>query len=296
MTSQTSNQKLKILKLPSQEEFEPSNPSPINPSSEIHTPSHNLAFDSCPSALLFSNKNRIFVNNYNLSETTARFNEESPQNRRTSFSIAMRQRRTSRRLRNGGLNTSYNGEPSGFTEAIAGDVSSAGFKQEGLEMTSVATPTSGASLYKRTSKRKSFQKNGNSNMSIMNPFATEEDEEEIDIFEDKKEVEKEKRKSRGKIIVEKILKSMMTNIIVGIVTVFALFGDDVRTLVNSEVLNWVLDVIALVTFIVFVVEIGFALYVEEGYLGSVFFWLDIFSTASLIFDFEFLIEDVMPHQ
>ncbi len=285
MTSKTSDQDIKIpkLKLSSQEEFEPSPPSPFNPCPEIDTPSENLAFDSNPSASLFSNKNRILINNFNMPDSTARFGDETPY--RTSFSIAMRQGKTPRRFRNVLENRGF----SGFTEAISEDVSSsAGFRQEGFE----GTPTSGASFLRKMSKKKSFR----NALDRMQTFETEDDEEEIDLFEDHKEIEKEKKKSKGKIFIEKLLKSMATNIIVGIVTVFALFADDVRALVHLEVLDLTFDVMTIVTIVIFVLEIGFALYVEEEYLWSMFFWLDIFSTASMVFDIEFLIEDIIPHQ
>ncbi len=289
MTS-TSNPDLKAFKIPSQEDFEPSNISPFNPSPDLDIPSSNLVFDSHPSTSLFSGNNRILINNSNRGEPTARFNEGIPQNRtRTSISIARKQGRVSRRFANGGgINLSLNRDLSVFTEATLAEE----FKEEGSEgVSAVATPTSGITSLKRASKRKS-----NSNMSIIHPLSTEGDEEEIDLFEDRKKIEKEKRKSRGKIIVEKILESMAMNIVVGIVTIFALFADDVRALVGSWILDWVFDVVTIVTFLIFAMEIGFSLYVEEGYLWSMFFWLDIFSTASLIFDVEFLIEDVIPDQ
>ena len=68
------------------------------------------------------------------------------------------------------------------------------------------------------------------------------------------------------------------------ITIYALFGDDIRILIvgpNGDVYFYVLSLISLIAF---TIEVTVSCVVKEGYNLGFFFWLDVISTASLIFD------------
>ena len=76
-----------------------------------------------------------------------------------------------------------------------------------------------------------------------------------------------------------VFSSLMT-----IITLYALFGDDIRVLVtdiDGDPTFWVLNIIALWTFSV---EIMAASLAKPDYFNGFFFWLDFISTASLLLD------------
>ena len=69
-----------------------------------------------------------------------------------------------------------------------------------------------------------------------------------------------------------------------IITLYALFGDDVRVLTtdkNGDPTYWTLNIIALIAFSL---EIIVASLCKENYFNGFFFWLDIVSTLSLLLD------------
>ena len=69
-----------------------------------------------------------------------------------------------------------------------------------------------------------------------------------------------------------------------IITLYALFGDDIRVLVtdkNGDPTFWTLNIIALIAFSF---EIILASICKLNYFNGFFFWLDIVSTLSLLLD------------
>jgi len=69
-----------------------------------------------------------------------------------------------------------------------------------------------------------------------------------------------------------------------IITLYALFGDDVRVLVTDKKGDpnfWILNIIALWFF---AFEIILNSLVKPNYFNGFFFWLDLVSTASLLLD------------
>ena len=76
-----------------------------------------------------------------------------------------------------------------------------------------------------------------------------------------------------------VFSSLMT-----IITLYALFGDDIRVLVtdiDGDPTFWVLNIIALWAFSV---EIMAASLAKPDYFNGFFFWLDFISTESLLLD------------
>ncbi len=68
------------------------------------------------------------------------------------------------------------------------------------------------------------------------------------------------------------------------ITLYALFGEDIRVLStdkNGDHIFWILNIICMS---VFFVEIILASIAKKGYFNSFFFYLDLISSISLIFD------------
>ena len=69
-----------------------------------------------------------------------------------------------------------------------------------------------------------------------------------------------------------------------IITLYALFGDDIRVLITDKEGDptfWILNIIALWSF---AIEILISSIAKPDYFNGFFFWLDFISTASLLLD------------
>jgi len=73
-----------------------------------------------------------------------------------------------------------------------------------------------------------------------------------------------------------------------LVTLYALFGDDIKIAFFSKSADEAFNVITSIVLGIFVVEISINAWVQEGYLNSFYFWLDIVSTLSLITDIQWI--------
>lgn len=69
-----------------------------------------------------------------------------------------------------------------------------------------------------------------------------------------------------------------------IVTVYALFGDDVRVLATDKDGDEVFWVITTICMSLFFIEIVLASICKDGYFIGFFFWLDLLSTVSMLLD------------
>jgi class 3 adenylate cyclase len=119
----------------------------------------------------------------------------------------------------------------------------------------------------------------------------------IDVFKEE-DASEEKRKAKTlpkwKKRIIKLLDTAWFNIVVGIFTIYTLFGDDIRTVAFNRYADMVFDVLSLIAMAIFVLEICLNLCVKKDYFCSFFFWLDIISTISIILDVKFLSEDLFP--
>ena len=88
------------------------------------------------------------------------------------------------------------------------------------------------------------------------------------------------------------LESNVMQIIMMLLTFYALYSDDIR-LATSETPEHdvAMGAVAFVVFIVFVVELIVLCYAVENYFLSFFFWLDLVAAISMIFDVEFIMRD-----
>jgi hypothetical protein len=103
-----------------------------------------------------------------------------------------------------------------------------------------------------------------------------------------KVVEQEKKKlcliARKKV--EKFLDSAVIQIMMTIVTLYALIGDDLRLIYAPKMYDYVFTNLTITSLFLFSIEICLSSFGYENYLNSFFFWLDLVSTASLITDIE----------
>jgi len=68
------------------------------------------------------------------------------------------------------------------------------------------------------------------------------------------------------------------------ITIYALFGDDVRALAtdkNGDVVFWIINI---VVFCFFGIEIIISSLAKKDYFNGFYFWLDLISTLSLLLD------------
>ncbi|CAI2361233.1 unnamed protein product [Moneuplotes crassus] len=86
---------------------------------------------------------------------------------------------------------------------------------------------------------------------------------------------------------ERLLDKISIQIFLTIMTLIALYGDDLRFQFNDDL---VFDTLLLLCFCVFLCELLFSLIGIKGYLFSFFFWLDLISLISLLTDIYFLLE------
>jgi len=73
-----------------------------------------------------------------------------------------------------------------------------------------------------------------------------------------------------------------------LVTLYALFGDDIKIAFFSKSADETFNVITFIVLVLFVIEISINAWVQEGYLNSFYFWLDVVSTLSLITDIQWI--------
>jgi len=69
---------------------------------------------------------------------------------------------------------------------------------------------------------------------------------------------------------------------VGIITIYALFFDDIKILAFDKANDDITNAVTLVCVITYVLELISLSIAQKGYFNSFYFWLDFVSTASMI--------------
>jgi len=77
-----------------------------------------------------------------------------------------------------------------------------------------------------------------------------------------------------------------------VLTVYALFGDDIRLAGTEKPADYVFDCITVVSMSIFSLEILVCTIGKVGYLFGFFFWLDIMSTITLLLDITSIAEEI----
>ncbi len=81
-----------------------------------------------------------------------------------------------------------------------------------------------------------------------------------------------------------------------IITVYSLFGDDVRQLCFTADADPVFYILTCISFIAFALEIVLACLCKDDYWLGFYFWLDLISTVSLITDIGWAMDAMMGVQ
>lgn len=77
-----------------------------------------------------------------------------------------------------------------------------------------------------------------------------------------------------------------------IITIWALFGDDIRSLTTTSDADPIFSYITLGLIFFFSLELVLSSMVKEGYFLGFYFWLDLIATGSLLFDVIWVVEVV----
>ena len=91
----------------------------------------------------------------------------------------------------------------------------------------------------------------------------------------------------------KILDSWGISFVMTIVTIYALFFDDIRVLYIPKVADDIFYTLTSIALVLFILEIWFACMVKPGYWLSFFFILDLVSTISLVTDIGWIMEIIL---
>lgn len=101
-----------------------------------------------------------------------------------------------------------------------------------------------------------------------------------------------KKPNQCKIKINKILDHMAVSLFMTVITIYTLFFDDIRIILIPKVADDYFYGITSFCMLCFIVEIVLASYSKDGYVFSFFFWLDVLSTASMIFDIGWILQNL----
>ena len=87
---------------------------------------------------------------------------------------------------------------------------------------------------------------------------------------------------------ERYLDNIYFNLFITLITIYALFGNDFQAACFTRHSDIYFDIFSLISMGVFFIEIILSFFLKKGYRFSFFFWLDIISTLSLLFEISWL--------
>jgi hypothetical protein len=99
-----------------------------------------------------------------------------------------------------------------------------------------------------------------------------------------KSMNTQSRKLQNKQKVRKFFDHYATIAFMTLLTIYALFFEDIRILASPKEYDDVFYGITLMGIIIFTLEVFFASFANPAYIGSFFFYLDIISTLTMIPD------------
>lgn len=89
-----------------------------------------------------------------------------------------------------------------------------------------------------------------------------------------------------------LLDHWITTTIMTIVTIYALFSDDVKMLFFSIDADTTFDILTISALVLFSLEIIISSMTKDDYFNGFYFWLDLISTLSLIMDIGFVMDAI----
>ncbi|CAD8159659.1 unnamed protein product [Paramecium pentaurelia] len=118
---------------------------------------------------------------------------------------------------------------------------------------------------------------GHNNNEEQQEVSEQSSDEELDVFHYQEEKEKYP-------MLVRLLENVISQLLVNLLTIYALYGDDIRIICFDKRADIVFDGITIFCIIIFSTEIVITSIVRKDYFNSFFFWLDIISTVSQILD------------
>lgn len=91
---------------------------------------------------------------------------------------------------------------------------------------------------------------------------------------------------------EKFINHWTVSTFMTLITIYSLFGDDVRQLAFTKEADYVFYIITIICMFFFALEIVLSSISKEGYFLGFYFWLDLIATASLIFDIGWVMDSI----
>mmetsp|Transcript_38360 Transcript_38360/g.46273 ORF Transcript_38360/g.46273 Transcript_38360/m.46273 type:complete len:879 (+) Transcript_38360:388-3024(+) len=106
------------------------------------------------------------------------------------------------------------------------------------------------------------------------------------------EVGPNKRVVEWKTKIQAALDSNIISFLLLIVTLWALFGDDIRLVATEESADQPFEIVTIVVLCVFTIELVLASFIQDDYFGGFYFILDLIATVSLLFDIPAVFEGI----
>lgn len=135
-------------------------------------------------------------------------------------------------------------------------------------------------------KRQSFMPGGIRTFRSSSPVKPVE--KEVDVFKVKDE-----EKNKKIVMIDNFIESKTFQVPVTLLTIYALFFGDIKFLISTNEADGVFDAITFICMGVFILEIILSMLVKPHYTFSFFFWLDIVSTVTLIFDLSLVSTNIL---
>mmetsp|Transcript_71030 Transcript_71030/g.205660 ORF Transcript_71030/g.205660 Transcript_71030/m.205660 type:complete len:947 (+) Transcript_71030:134-2974(+) len=88
----------------------------------------------------------------------------------------------------------------------------------------------------------------------------------------------------AQLVARRLANSTWFSTITTVLTIYALFGDDIRLVGTEKPSDYIFDCITVASMLIFSLEIIFCTVGKVGYLFGFFFWLDMLSTVTLLLD------------
>ena len=88
------------------------------------------------------------------------------------------------------------------------------------------------------------------------------------------------------------MDSWQWGVFMAVVTLYTLFFDDIRVIALPKKWDDFFFFLTTVSFLLFTFEIVLACYSKKGYFNSFFFWLDVLSTISMVFDIGWIMDNI----
>ena len=152
-------------------------------------------------------------------------------------------------------------------------------------------------------KRGSGVSSGLDTAGKMEEEPEDEDQDEDEEEEEKIEVKKEETQYKSKTVLKRcpkvahflnaILDNKLTIGFMTVVTVWALFADDVRVLAVSNQYDEFFNGVTSFALVCFFVELIMGSLAQDGYIFGFYFWLDLVATVSLVSDIGWIWDPIM---